>query len=218
MNTTIPFTKKKNQIIVSTSFCVGLVIAEANENKMLCFPLRSDSEAFELDVIEISPSEYESPEEAMLADEILSSDGSSKLTKDELKGFCAYVSGGSIVSSTSGILLDHMLEHDSVPEDPLHMTTVQLCDNYNFAAAGADRIEQYDHKRVYEPHDEHVQDVLHEYLGRYRSGFYTYNPAEMELDFKRNDDCAYVVICDYYRDVHDDNRMVQNIVVAALHI
>lgn len=194
-----------------------MLIAQANENKVLCFPLRSDSEAFELDVIEISPSEYESPEEAMLADEIHSSDGSSKLTQDELEGFCAYVLGSCIVPDTSGILLDHMLEHDSVPEDPLHMTTVQLCDNYNFAAAGADRIEQYDHKRVYEPHDEHVQDVLHEYLGRYRSGFYTYNPAEMELDFKRNDDCAYVVICDYYRDVQDDNRMIQNIVVAEFH-
>ncbi|MGX7651890.1 hypothetical protein [Arsukibacterium sp.] len=218
MSATIPFTKKNNQTIVSTSHDNGLLIAEANENEMLCFILRSDSEAFEQGVIEIYPSEYESPKEAMLADEIHSSDGSSKLTQDELEGFYAYVLGGSIVPIISGFLLDLMFEHDTDPENPCHLTAVQICDNFNFAASGADRIERYDHKRVYEPHDKHVQDVLYEYLGRYSSGFYTYNPAEMELDFKRNDDCAYVVICDYYRDVHDDNRMVQNIVVAELHI
>lgn len=217
MNTNIPFVKKHNQLIASVSASTGNLITQTNSNEVLSFPVLSNSEAFVLDQIEISPSEYESPTEAILADEINFYDGSGKLMQEAQESFSAYVLGSCIVKNISGTLLDHMLEHDSVPEDPLHMTTVQICDSYEFAMFGADHVEKNDHRRVYEPNDQHIRAVLNDYLGRNILDVYTYNPEEVKFDFKRVDDCTYVVICDYYRDVQDDNRMIQNIVVAEFH-
>lgn len=218
MKSQTSYIKENNQIIASAYVNIDESTIQANANENLSFPVRSDSDNFELDSIEISSSEYESPAEAAIADEIHSADGYSKLTPEQLKAFNAHVLGTHLASELTSIALHYMMEHDSEPENPLHMTFVQSFDNLNYGVSGFNGIEQYDHKRVYDPSDRYIEAVLYEYLVRCRNVFKTYNPDDLVLDFDRGNDGGYVLICDYYRDIHDDNRMVQNIVIAQLYM
>lgn len=217
MSTTIPFTKKNTQAIVGTNHDVDHLITEANEGNQIVIIMNTVPDYHNLEPVEISPSEYESPNEAIIADGIYSPDGC-KLTKFQLRGYGAHALGYKIIPEVCSSVLAQMTKHDTELEVPHHTTVVQTFNSYNFGVFGVHGIEQCDHKRVYDPHDKNILAVFYGRWSRYINGFKFYNPFDLDVDFDNDydNDCIYAVICDYYRDV-ENNNMVQNIVMAKIY-
>ena len=215
MATKIEFAPNE-QIIANIPLTVHELIESTLSDDEICIPVQLSEVESDICHIIIGPDLYDNPEDPMEAYSKEKTDFLLQLRIKDIGGYYAHVIGGSIVSEICEQLINKIKPLVSKPDEPHHITFVISTDSYNFCVFGAQGLDCSDYERIFSPDHVSLKSAVLHSFPKHSKGFEIYNPAELYLDYERENDGIYAVVADFYCDTSSSSPVVQNVIVVKL--